>query len=1408
VFITCGSYVSEGVNIFTCVVLETLLLSFPFQVLKTVHTIGNIKRREQFSTVLAFIKNVTESILLPSFQDVTNMFSNGATFFVDGNSLVLNLMGNENYDANNGGQLLHLIYLCERHLQIFSRKGGKFEVVFFNIWNEAWSGKNTLLLARSALMSHLKFNMSCKVHEFESMWDVKFGKTLEKCNCAFILFDFQMLGKYTRLFPNENHMLEELIFHVSIFYYLVGLNVACVDMNDVQLTVSMLNAFCFSPRVKLGHIRVRQLLDNIIQKIEERCKPSFISSEAVASPLICLEGERDVRRVITVSAATLFLKDSCAPQPQEDWIRAFLLYSSLLEVLPLKLRGCTSFGTSSTTFTQFLKQLHKHMNCVLQAILHDRQTVNYSFDTVSDLWHGNLFVFVLNYVTDYETPKEIPLGKQTLTAYDKLLQEVVKFAGKPLIKFPITKQKLKCYQNKKTKKKGTVTPSFPSQCLNHLIPTNCLLINEFCKDILPKQEGIERSEVLTDYVIKNSNFKEKQYWHSRKPITDHIGHMENVNFRQPTDEYQMKENNRMRNKYAHYMFLYGSSIEGRPLATKSIVCENVSSHEKKIAKPERISKNAQKIMDESRRAKQAKDEESDRQIFNSFIVKYKEFKKRIAYEEALCEVKHMENILKTKCVLQRVLMHKAKILWRLWQDECKTVYVISNRNLNYAKEIFLLVRRLLKEFENISLSDQHAKRIGGVLWQMGLERIAQSWNLPRPSRNSTDQPYSIGMSWIDFQLLHLGPELERELGSTPDNRVEGFMPDKWQRELFDIVDRHQSVLVVAATSSGKTYASYYCMEKVLRESNDGVLVYVAPTKALVNQVAATIYARFKNKRMPNGKSVYGVFTRDYRINALNSQILVTVPECFELLLLSSHRYDWVRSLRYVIFDEIHCLAGQAGGFAWESSLLLIRCPFLALSATVEDPEFLHTWLQNMQDFKKVQDITNGCEKPHDFYRVNLVVYRDRHADLRKLVYCKGGRLGQLCHVHPYAYLDEALIRKKGRIPQHISLSPAEVHDLYIAMKSVSPKDPHFSELHPEFFFSTCTSGFISRNMVRDFEAELKKLLEKWAFEDCTALKTVLAQLKTMSSSAGNVSERRFIDENFIEFVLKLQKENMLPAIAFSYDRSLVNYLFSKTTKYYKDCAKQYEAQKKVSSQTKSSIKTNERSREPKSFANRTEGDFVVSRVVHGRNKYEASLHLLHSGSGKFTGLKNVVFQDRKIVQFVENRLMHVGYRHNHEFPCGLRNGLGKHYGGMNAKERSAVEMLFRMRMLNLVFATGTLALGIHMPCKTVVIVGHSRYLNSLEFQQMSGRAGRRGFDTVGNVVFMGLNEEKIRSLLTGDLPKMIGSFPLSVSLVLRVLLMVSSMTSDGTHSEKVTNDALSRYVHFYATVDLKRVSAY
>ena len=47
-------------------------------------------------------------------------------------------------------------------------------------------------------------------------------------------------------------------------------------------------------------------------------------------------------------------------------------------------------------------------------------------------------------------------------------------------------------------------------------------------------------------------------------------------------------------------------------------------------------------------------------------------------------------------------------------------------------------------------------------------------------------------------------------------------------------------------------------------------------QALVNQVAATIYARFHRKQLPEGRTVYGVFTRDYQYSTLNSQVTTVV----------------------------------------------------------------------------------------------------------------------------------------------------------------------------------------------------------------------------------------------------------------------------------------------------------------------------------------------------------------------------------------------------------------------------------------------------------------------------------------------------------------------------------------------------
>ena len=141
------------------------------------------------------------------------------------------------------------------------------------------------------------------------------------------------------------------------------------------------------------------------------------------------------------------------------------------------------------------------------------------------------------------------------------------------------------------------------------------------------------------------------------------------------------------------------------------------------------------------------------------------------------------------------------------------------------------------------------------------------------------------------------------------------------------------------------------------------------------------------------------------------------------------------------------------------------------------------------------------------------------------------------------------------------------------------------------------------------------------------------------------------------------------------------------------------------------------------------------------------------------------------------------------FMKGIRYGIAYHHAGLNNKHRTTVEILFRKKFLNIVVATTTLALGIHVPCKTVVIAGDSVYLDPLIFRQMSGRAGRRGFDMIGNVVFNGLSDTKISNLVAGDLPELLGNFPINVSLCLQLFILVN-----GQAKKEAFDNTLIRYI--------------
>ncbi len=105
---------------------------------------------------------------------------------------------------------------------------------------------------------------------------------------------------------------------------------------------------------------------------------------------------------------------------------------------------------------------------------------------------------------------------------------------------------------------------------------------------------------------------------------------------------------------------------------------------------------------------------------------------------------------------------------------------------------------------------------------------------------------------------------------------------------------------------------------------------------------------------------------------------------------------------------------------------------------------------------------------------------------------------------------------------------------------------------------------------------------------------------------------------------------------------------------------------------------------------------------------------------------------------------------------GLERGVAAHHAGMLPAFKEVVEDLFQRKLLKVVFATETLALGVNMPARTVVLEklekfnGEARVpITPGEYTQLTGRAGRRGIDVEGHSVIQwsdGLEPQAVASL--------------------------------------------------------------
>mgnify|MGYP001035418477 CR=1 FL=1 len=597
-----------------------------------------------------------------------------------------------------------------------------------------------------------------------------------------------------------------------------------------------------------------------------------------------------------------------------------------------------------------------------------------------------------------------------------------------------------------------------------------------------------------------------------------------------------------------------------------------------------------------------------------------------------------------------------------------------------------------------------------------------------------------------FQLQHCGAFMQRALDSQRDDRVgTSFLPDRWQRELLDAVDAGHSLLVVAPTSAGKTFISFYAMQQVLEynltHKVNRRVAYVAPTKALVAQVSAEIRIRYSSSRYAN---VVGEFTRDYRHNVESCQVLVTVPQCLDVLVLNS---EFEQSLACCILDEVHCIQGtssdQDGGIVWEHLLALIRCPFIALSATIGNARQLHTWMCALQSRWSRQVVL----LQHDHRWGDLVLHDSN-----------------LQEIHPLS-----LVSTIEQL-EAVSLSPHQCLQLYECLRKAGV--PSLDDLDPDRFFPI--DSIISRVHVYEWESRLKRMIAELSTITPTLLRQVQASLPTdvenleFSASAPRV-------------VLKLRDQQRIPAISFALDRArcMTDALalwqrlreaeksdveVQRQWQLYRDQVEQYK-------QRTTHIRPVTDSLSPRALAElREEWTVPIPPPMLSRHTVVpvGKVERTHIVPRELSDDEQYWF-DRASVD-TERWLLDA-----------LRRGIGVHHAGLSKKYRSAVEALFRSGRLGVVFSTATLALGINAPCRTVILGSDAKlFLDPLMYRQMIGRAGRRGRDDFGWVVFAGnISRWRVQFLVTAPLAPINPSAPITPVFALRAAqLFVPKSTRD------------------------------
>jgi len=635
---------------------------------------------------------------------------------------------------------------------------------------------------------------------------------------------------------------------------------------------------------------------------------------------------------------------------------------------------------------------------------------------------------------------------------------------------------------------------------------------------------------------------------------------------------------------------------------------------------------------------------------------------------------------------------------------------------------------------------------------------------------------------ISFQLTEMSdrlPPLSRY------NRT--FKLEDWQCAILAAIDNRQSAVVCAPTSSGKTLLSTYTCKIA-----SGTVLFVLPSEVLVWQIAATYYQFFKGNvtictdqisfQETSGKAQVYIGTPLALEKALTKargcagQEMTKGEKEFMVLDGGYHQFD------YLVLDEVHTLNGPEGD-ALQRIIKCCNCPFLALSATIGNATQLQSWFQKVRNDHVEAMVIDAQEKPEE---VILKEHFARFINLQRLIVTEsegkdGKKKYKLVKLHPVAAMTPERLANDPELIAALSMTPTDMIDIWRRIKSIFPASALDKEDDPDNFFKSKVgeNNRITLNQTKDYEIRLKTRLTSLSKSHPDLYENL-----RKSQLPPKVESKKDVSDMLYGVINQLKKNDLLPAVAFQLDtygafnmfKTLLETLEREQVTEYPDyrkdlikLAREKAQMRKVAAGKADRVNAAEAEEEAK--AGFTDDLNIQEDTTRPHDKYVLS----HMGKRlSYNEVEDIIADMKKSGEKVDI---------DHALIRGLRRGIAIYTNEVGFScYRRQVQMLAQKGRLAVVFSDSALAYGVNMPFRSCIFCGDmGETLTPLIAQQMQGRAGRRGMDVQGNIVYLGMEWSYIENLMLGQISQVTGKNPRYPTMALQLAIAQSNDPGDLVH---------------------------